>query len=143
MRAVQVKISFFVSVFGDAYSNSFISPNSAGELEGSELPSELPVDVTSGPNEIVATRPASASALHTNYPETFRRSDEPLPPSSSMGGIDELLSSKNVGESLDSNDVELSGKVVRFIQPSRTISERNEEKEKMRTSGEALGTPQV
>lgn len=133
----------FVSVSGDVYSNSFISPNSASDLEGSERP-ELPVDVTSGPSEITNSRLSSLTASET-FHTIQKRSAAPIL-SSSIGGIDDLLSSKNVGESLESNDVELSGKVVSFIQPSRTISRSDAyqtDEFDIRLSGEGPGTPQV
>lgn len=52
--------------------------------------------------------------------------------------LDDLLSYKNVGDSLDSNDVEMSGRIVQFIQPTSTVKEDINES----VSGEVQGAPQ-
>lgn len=114
--------------------------------------SESPVAVTSGPSEIyiseskIPVTSESEIALHLTTITRIKRSADPI--LSKPSGIDELLSSKNVAESLDYNDVELSGRIATLIQPSRTI--RNYEQLRLLqtglndefNSGEVRGAPQ-
>ncbi|KAJ8962470.1 hypothetical protein NQ314_005707 [Rhamnusium bicolor] len=112
----------FIPGIEDVYSNSFISPNSA-EGNENELQSQLG-DRTSGPSEIQFTDPViksyadEISATSSNHDRVKRSADPIL---SRTAGLDNLLIYKNVEESLDSNDVDLSGRIGSFIQPSKTV----------------------
>ncbi|XP_023014818.2 calcium-binding EGF-like domain-containing protein pawn [Leptinotarsa decemlineata] len=107
----------------DPYSNSFISPNSA------EIPFDDDVesgDKTSGPNEILQPSLQETTARFDESIETsssvvanrVQRSADPI--LSKTAATDDLLIFKNIEEALDSNDVELSGRLGHFIQPSKT-----------------------
>lgn len=120
-----MRVKFFLGL-EDLYSNSFISPNSASADSDNEK-SQLG-DRTSGPSEIQHTDPtiketvasyASEIATSSSNSERVVRSADPI--LSRTAGMDNLLAYKNVDDSLDSNDVELSGRIGSFIQPSRTV----------------------
>ncbi|XP_031355432.1 proteoglycan 4 isoform X2 [Photinus pyralis] len=64
---------------------------------------------------------SSETKLHTTTNRRIERSADPI--LSRPSGIEELLSSKNVADNLDSNDVEFSGRIAPFIQPSKTLKE--------------------
>ncbi|CAG9764307.1 unnamed protein product [Ceutorhynchus assimilis] len=102
------------------YSNSFISPNSAEELDirldesikTSQLENIKATFVPENGDELRQIKLTKATK------ERFEKSTEPILSRTSAG--DNLLLFKNVEESLDNNDVELSGRIGRFIQPSKT-----------------------
>lgn len=133
------------------YSNSFISPNSAQEVIAHE--SEA-VDITSGQSEIVVSSATSESKLTPPSESTLSISTHNRPArnanpiiSRTTSFLDDLPTYKNVADSLDSNDVELSGKIMHFIQPSKTVKEdmindSMETAEILLSSGEAQGAPQ-
>ncbi|KAK5647794.1 hypothetical protein RI129_002686 [Pyrocoelia pectoralis] len=109
----------------DIYSNSYVSPKSEKDGIGPDA-SEPFVDVTSGPSEIHIPESktmtySSETKLHTTTNRRIERSADPI--LSRPSGIEELLSSKNVADNLDSNDVEFSGRIAPFIQPSKTLKE--------------------
>lgn len=133
----------FVSIAGieDPYHNSFISPYSAKEAVARE--SEA-ADMTSGQSEIALPGATSESKTLLSSSESpiviathERQVRSASPVLHRTASLDDLLY-KNVGDSLDSNDVELSGRVVQFIQPTRTVKEDTNES----ASGEASGAPQ-
>ncbi|RZC35024.1 hypothetical protein BDFB_007198, partial [Asbolus verrucosus] len=127
-------VAFFADGF-DGYSNSFISPNSAKDLQ-SQHEGIKAGDRTSAPEDILLT---SSITSHTSQ-NKVKRSAEPI--LSRTTGIDSLLSHKNVGESLDSNDVELSGRVLN-ISPSKTDHHfQSSEVQQTILSGEGSGAPQ-
>lgn len=77
-------------------------------------------------------------------PTLARVERSPDPILSKPSGIEDLLLTKNIGESLDSNDVELSGRVAAFIQPSKTVKDQTQmllQQTQMPASGEANGAP--
>ncbi|KAK4884765.1 hypothetical protein RN001_001036 [Aquatica leii] len=116
----------FVIITGveDVYSNSYVSPKSGGNNVLPEISGSL-VDVTSGPSEILTsesktiTFSSETRIQQTNNPRIERSAD---PIISKPSGIDEL-SLKNVADNLDTNDVEFSGRIASFIQPSKTLKE--------------------
>lgn len=142
---------FLVSAVEDVYSNSFISPNSAAEAVIHE--SEV-VNITSGQSEIVVLSATpqtklispSESTLSISTHERTVRSANPIL-SRTASSLDDLPSYKNVADSLDSNDVELSGRIMQYIQPSKTVKEDmindSMETAEMFLSGEAQGAPQA
>jgi hypothetical protein len=127
-------LTFFIVEGFDGYSNSFISPSSAGEAHSKE---ETHLgDRTSAPDDIFV----ASSVTPQPSQSKVRRSAEPI--LSRTTGIDGLLTYKNVGESLDSNDVELSGRLLN-INPSKT-GQHFERSQVQQTalSGEGVGAPQ-
>lgn len=131
----------------DVYSNSFISPNSANIEEQDNLPKEI---ITSGLESFrreSETFPSSfqdgigSTNLFSSASRVLRSADPIL---SRTAISDEFNLYKNIGEALESNDVELSGKIVENIQPSKTekdfVSTENYQKTD-ELSGEYRGTP--
>ncbi|KAF5274133.1 hypothetical protein FQR65_LT04531 [Abscondita terminalis] len=108
----------------DIYSNTYVSPKSIdNHIE--PLMSESAVDVTSGPSEIRTSESktsvlSSETKIHQTNNHRIERSADPI--ISKPSGIDEL-SLKNIADNLDTNDVEFSGRVASFIQPSKTLKE--------------------
>lgn len=121
--------NIFVSAFADPYSNSFISPNSADandekDIEIQQQSGENPAIRTSGPGEILSSTltPTSLSADRSESPvHRSPRSASPEPILSTVTATDDLLIYKNVEDALDTNDVELSGRIGGFINPSKTV----------------------
>lgn len=117
----------------DAYSQSFISPNSAvNEIRNAneqQQQHEQYVDKTSGPSEIVritsvggTITPSSISGqFSVKKSKAIRTARSADPILSKTSGVDNLLAYKNIEESLDSNDVEMSARVDHLIQPSKTV----------------------
>ena len=142
---MQQKDNFqLISGMHDAYSNSFISPNSARE----EPPRYQPIsaDVTSGPGEIRTSENeipvGTKKVAHSTHVITRRDAD---PIMLKTTNIDDLVVMKNVEDQLDSNDVELSGRADHFIRPSKTIKEDSLDRPKQTDfvhSGEANRAPQ-
>ncbi|ENN79488.1 hypothetical protein YQE_04132, partial [Dendroctonus ponderosae] len=103
----------------DLYSNSFISPSSSSHLDIQWRPERAiqsaQIESTSGPDEDaedIEGTPVANSRV--------QRSAEPILSKTSAG--DDLLLHKNIEDTLDSNDVELSGRLGHVIQPSRTAN---------------------
>ncbi|XP_044264897.1 uncharacterized protein LOC123011509 isoform X1 [Tribolium madens] len=124
----------FVFIEGlDDYSNSFISPNSARDSH-SKIEEIKSGARTSAPDIILVT-----SSTISSQPHKFKRSPDPI---LSRTDVDSFLTYKNVGESLDNNDVELSGRVLN-INPSKTDQHHHRsEVEQTVLSGEGSGAPQ-
>lgn len=98
----------------DVYRNSFISPKSLAP-EGEEAPPDGAR--TSGPQHLLTRRVESPpSTVDVERSAELR-----------TAGVEDLLTFKNVADSLDSNDVEYSGRLSNFIQPSKTVSPPREE----------------
>lgn len=132
---MSITLNILLSVSGDVYSNSFISPNSA--KEPMEFDSEA-VDMTSGRSEILA--PTSLEPSESSSSTYERPARSVVNQIVSQTTLDDLLTFKNVADSLDTNDVELSGRIAHFIQPSKTTKERDGDHT---VSGEAAGAPQA
>lgn len=137
-----INFIFFDTAVDDVYHNSFISPNSAKEAIAVE--SEV-AGMTSGQSEILLPSVTSESKTLLSSSESSiiiatheRQVRSANPVLHRTASLDDLLSYKNVGDSLDSNDVEMSGRVVQFIQPTSTVKEDTNES----VSGEVQGAPQ-
>lgn len=112
----------FLSFAGadDLFSNSYISPNSAKDYETQEH-SVFHGDKTSGPVVIQLDSSKDFSIKSSIKEEKrFARSVDPLV--QTTAGLGDILTFKNVDDSLDSNDVEYSGRIAQFIQPSKTVN---------------------
>ncbi|KAJ8960131.1 hypothetical protein NQ318_003850 [Aromia moschata] len=137
----------------DPYSNSFISPNSAGAVHRVPKDTHRPAgDRTTGPDDILATdtvREEVATSLATETPassihERDERSADPI--LSRTAGPDDLLVGKHLEDSLDGNEVELSGRIGGFIRPSRTdkdLPSSQLQRTSTPDSGEEQGAPQA
>lgn len=113
---------------GDQYSNSFISPNSAGAKEIENLEGEYSQGnaaiKTSGPGEILSSQLTPTSLLEERSESALNRNPRsalPEPILSTVTATDDLLIFKNVEDALESNDVELSGRIGGYINPSKTV----------------------
>ncbi|CAH0551973.1 unnamed protein product [Brassicogethes aeneus] len=130
----------------DHISNSFISPNSASD----DIIQELDFGSrTSSPDDIQVTKvqktPLFGSQINTTptLKTRLERSADPI--LSRTSGLDGLLAFKNVEESFDSNDVELSGRMANIIQPSKTnklVPSNGVKQTQSPVSGEGKGAPQ-
>lgn len=79
---------------------------------------------TSEPGEILSSSltPTSLLAERSESPVNRNpRSASPEPILSKVTATDDLLIYKNVEDALDTNDVELSGRIGGFINPSKTV----------------------
>ncbi|KAJ8925501.1 hypothetical protein NQ315_009339 [Exocentrus adspersus] len=131
---------------------SFISPNSLAVDKDNDQNSQKG-DRTSGPSEIGHTNTiiketvasyASEIATSSSNHQRVERSADPI--LSRTAGIDNLLPYKNVEDSLDGNDVELSGRIGNYIQPSKTNKDgplNNVQQTTTSNSGEERGAPQA
>lgn len=125
MITQQIKINVSISGAEDIYSNSFISPNSA---YGEDVMDDLSTGTkTSAPGDIKTTKDSLLTSTITSQIVTSRtienrveRSAVADPILSRTSGLEGLLAFKNVEDSFDSNDVELSGR-YNVIQPSKTV----------------------
>lgn len=124
------------------YHNSFISPNSAKDAIALELEA---ADMTSAQSEILLPSAISESKTLLSSSESSivivtheRHVRSANPVLHRTASLDDLLSYKNVGDSLDTNDVEMSGRIVQFIQPTRTVKDNINDS----VSGEVQGAPQ-
>ncbi|XP_050296688.1 uncharacterized protein LOC126736402 [Anthonomus grandis grandis] len=130
VRPVLVLVSMLMMMIvsqahANVYPNSFISPNSAAEEPGDPVGGENSLKTTATFLEGVSRIINEEEKDEVSIDETpvyisnrVERSAEPV--LTRTTGDDNLLIFKNVEESLDSNDVELSGRIGHFIQPSRT-----------------------
>lgn len=112
----------FVCVgIADLYSNSFISPNSAEEVGVSpnfKSQAKL-IDPTKTPGTVNEETSKIESGTVAEPNNRVLRSAVPILSKTTAG--DNLLLYKNVEDAFESNDVELSGRLGHFIQPSRTV----------------------
>lgn len=124
---------FINKCFGNIYPNSFISPNSADKhpeqiVSAEALKTSGPKDIT--PTLLLKDDNEDRGNLDTNSENLLgvsissveekrvERSADPI--LSKTTAEDNLLLFKNIEDSFDRNDVELSGRVAHLIQPSRT-----------------------
>ncbi|XP_072390317.1 uncharacterized protein pwn [Diabrotica undecimpunctata] len=135
----------------DIYSNSFISPNSAKfNAEDDQLPA---IRTSEAKDIFEETSRVARSALRD---EPLDKEDHQVTSSAHRvaRSMDHILSStaiaddynlyKNVDEALESNDVELSGRLAGYIQPSKTEKDSVTTESYKKTeelSGELIGTP--
>ncbi|XP_076259530.1 calcium-binding EGF-like domain-containing protein pawn isoform X2 [Rhynchophorus ferrugineus] len=107
---------------GDIYSNTFISPNSADD-NFAEISTPKLIDAT----KFVYNEQEGSSLMNDDEKSPdftsiesrrVQRSADPI--LTSTAAEDKLLLFKNVDDSLDSNDVEMSGRIGHYIQPSKT-----------------------
>ncbi|CAH1956225.1 unnamed protein product [Acanthoscelides obtectus] len=119
----------------DPYRNSFISPNSASDSPPDDIAS---AEWTSNPPSNTATKVSFSSIVdekQVNNDEEKSESDPML----------SRTAYKNIEEALDSNDVELSGRMEGQIRPSKTDKLSAAADNAIPTtavSGEAPGAPQ-
>ncbi|XP_066249149.1 uncharacterized protein pwn isoform X2 [Euwallacea similis] len=96
----------------DLYHNSFISPNSANQ------PKALLKSIESTNEPIGEFSPSDVIEGSSVHKERVERSADPILSKTSAG--DTLILYKNIEDAFESNDVELSGRLGNFIQPSKT-----------------------
>lgn len=107
------------------YSNSFISPNSAREIdfrivEEQTIKTSVPENIQATNLRKIEDEDEGEKVDGTSVDrQRVERSADPI--LSKTSAVDNLLLFKNIEESLDSNDVELSGRIGHFIQPSKTV----------------------
>ncbi|KAK9685460.1 Calcium-binding EGF domain [Popillia japonica] len=131
----------------DIYSNSYISPNSASDNEHHIEYDEETIHphVTSAPRQFHSSTTKILLSPKENESDHVINERSIEPTISRTTSIDDLLSLKNTLDHIETNDVELSGRVPQFIQPSRTLKGEswNELKHTyLAKSGEAKGAPQ-
>ncbi|XP_022921315.2 uncharacterized protein [Onthophagus taurus] len=117
------------------YANSYISPNSAKEDHLISQEMQHHVTSTSGPSEIRSSESQTVIENLSSVSITFPDED---PRHSKTKIFDDILINdyKNI-DHIDSNDVELSGRLVQFIQPSKTVDRDSNGG----SSGEDRGAP--
>ncbi|XP_057652255.1 uncharacterized protein LOC130891484 [Diorhabda carinulata] len=136
---------FIFLAFEDVYSNSFISPNSANLKAPENFKRIITSELESFPKESehlsdLIQDGTDSTNLLSSATRVIRSADPIL---SRTAISDEFNLYKNIEEALESNDVELSGKIVENIQPSKTEKEfiTAENYQKTDLSGESRGTP--
>ncbi|CAG9860551.1 unnamed protein product [Phyllotreta striolata] len=132
--------------FDHEYSNSFISPNSANADVEDVVESDIQASI---PREIKETEKLQATDYSNekastviNNPSRVQRSADPILSQTPIANEFNIF--KNVEDALDSNDVELSGRLAGYIQPSKTEEEYASTAAHQRTeqlSGESTGAP--
>lgn len=143
-----------INALNDVYSNSFISPNSANAEADDNVVQAMQ---TSRPKDIKESE-KSVTTDFTSEDISMIEKNKDLSLSSSASRVlrsaDPILSQtaitnefnvfKNVEEALDSNDVELSGRLAGYIQPSKTEKDYPSTDVHQKTeqlSGEWIGAP--
>ncbi|VEN57516.1 unnamed protein product, partial [Callosobruchus maculatus] len=117
----------------DPYRNSFISPNSAS---GSPHNEPAHAQLTSNPPSDIATKVPFSSVNDEDILNTDEDKTDPMLSRTAY---------KNIEDALDSNDVELSGRMEGLIRPSKTDKSSLVGESPIPTtalSGEAPGAPQ-